>query len=316
MRSFTTFGLFALGLFALGMPGSLNAQPAPKVEFEVATIKQAGPLQPQAVAAGKIHVGMTIDGSRVDMGFLSLAELIPMAYRLKPFQLSGPDWLSQNRFDILAKIPEGAATEQIPEMLQALLVERFKLAAHMENKEHAVYALIEGKGGVKLKPGVPDTEPPPADGSKPGISIGTTDGSRATMTMQGNGAVIRSAQAGTIRTTAGPDGVHFDASNMNMTTLAEMLSRFADRPVVDQTGLKGGYQLTLTIPMQQVLQMARAAGAVPAGAALPPGLADGASDPSGTIFSTVQEMGLKLDPRKTPVQTVIVDHVEKLPTEN
>jgi uncharacterized protein (TIGR03435 family) len=202
-------------------------------------------------------------------------------------------------------------------MLQAMLADRFKLTAHMENKEHAVYALIEGKGGVKLKPGVDDTEPAPGDGSKQGFSVGTTDGSHATVSVQQNGAVVRSAQAGTIKMSAGPDGMHMDASNMNMTTLAEMLSRFVDRPVVDQTGLKGRYQLSLTLSMQEVLQMARAAGAVPAGApGLPPGLADAAADPSGTIFSTVQGMGLKLDPRKTPVQTVVVDHVEKLPTEN
>ena len=132
--------------------------------FDVATIKPAGPLQAQA-AAGKIRIGMNIDAARVDIGFMSLAEMIPVAFAVKPYQVSGPDWMKQNRFDILAKMPEGATKEQVPQMLQALLAERFKMVAHRESQEHPIYALVVGKNGPKLKDSAPDSDTPPAEES-------------------------------------------------------------------------------------------------------------------------------------------------------
>src|SRR5947209_15801513 len=87
------------------------AQTPPAPQFEVATIKPAAPLNPAMVAAGKLHVGMNVDQARVDIGFLSLADLIQTAYKVKRYQVSGPDWMGQQRFDILAKMPEGATKE-------------------------------------------------------------------------------------------------------------------------------------------------------------------------------------------------------------
>jgi hypothetical protein len=114
---------------AFGQAPDPNAAPKPAgLTFEVATIKPAEPLTPQLVASGKLHAGMSVDGARVDIGFFSLSDMIRAAYKLKSYQLSGPDWLSVQRFDILAKMPEGATKEQVPEMLQALLADRFKLA--------------------------------------------------------------------------------------------------------------------------------------------------------------------------------------------
>src|ERR1035437_6542153 len=110
--------------------------PAAPLAFEVATIKVAETIGPAQIASGKIHVGMKVDAARVDIGYLSLADLIAMAYKVKPFQITGPDWMSAQRFDILAKMPEGATKDDVPVMLQALLAERFKLTLHRENKEH------------------------------------------------------------------------------------------------------------------------------------------------------------------------------------
>jgi uncharacterized protein (TIGR03435 family) len=105
-----------------------------------------------------------------------------------------------------------------------------------------------------------------------------------------------------------------------MAELAEGLSPMSDHPIVDMTGLKGNYQVTLEISMQEIMAAARAAGAaVPAAA---PGggdagkPADAASDPGGSIFTAIQTLGLKLEPRKTPLTTIVVDRVEKMPTEN
>lgn len=92
-----------------------------------------------------------------------------------------------------------------------------------------------------------------------------------------------------------------------------------ERPVIDMTGLKGNYQVGLDLSMDDLRTVARSAGvAIPAGG--PPeagkGPADGASDPTSSIFSTVQQLGLKLEPRKAPIEILIIDHVEKTPTDN
>src|SRR6266851_98025 len=113
--------------------------------FEVATIKPSPPMNPSQAMAGKLHVGMKVDAARVDIGFFSLADMIGAAFRVKPYQVSGPSWMGVQRFDILANMPEGAKKDQVPEMLQALLAERFKLQFHKDTKEHAVYALVVGK---------------------------------------------------------------------------------------------------------------------------------------------------------------------------
>ena len=94
---------------------------------------------------------LTVTGSRVDIRFMSLQRLILTAYRLKPHQLSGPSWMSAERFDILAKLPDGGSKDAIPEMLQALLADRFKLTVHRENKEQPVLALVPAKTGTKLQ---------------------------------------------------------------------------------------------------------------------------------------------------------------------
>src|SRR5262245_58113052 len=103
----------------LAIAGAALAQ-TPKIEFEVASIRASDPITPQAIQSGKLRIGVNIDAQRVDLAFLSLADLLPIAFNVKSFQVQGPDWLNQQRFDIIAKIPEGATQEQLPQMLQAL----------------------------------------------------------------------------------------------------------------------------------------------------------------------------------------------------
>ena len=80
--------------------------------------------------------GMQVDASRVTMQFMSMMDILAAAYfRVKPYQVSGPSWLSTERFDIVAKIPEGVPQDKVPEMLQSLLADRFKLTMHRDNKE-------------------------------------------------------------------------------------------------------------------------------------------------------------------------------------
>jgi uncharacterized protein (TIGR03435 family) len=282
--------------------------------FEVASIKPSPPFNPGMIKAGQMHIGMKIDKARVDIGNMSLAELIRTAYNVKRYQISGPDWMNAQRFDVLATLPEGATPEQAPQMLQALLAERFKLAIHRESKEHAVYALVVGKGGLKLKESAPDPSPPAPAGNGQVQFSGNMDG---------KGVTVAGGPAGPMRMQMGPNGnMRLEASKMTMPMLAEMLSRFVDRPVVDMTELKGSYQVALELAMEDLRNMARTAGMPMPGGGLASGgeagrPADAASDPSGaSIFAAVQQFGLKLDPRKTPLEMIVVDHLEKAPSEN
>jgi len=209
----------------------------------------------------------------------------------------------------------------VPEMLQALLAERFKLTVHRESKEQAVYALVVGKNGPKLKEALPDADAP-AGGRAPT----TTDDVNPQVRLSGRGentqVSITGGPIGTAHMSMGPDGtMHLVASKMNMAALADTLSRFFDRPVVDLTELKGSYQVALDLSMEDLRNAARAFGVMApgmgggrdGGRATP----DAASDPGGlSIFAAVQQLGLKLEPRKTPLDLVVIDHLEKTPTEN
>ena len=304
-----------LALAAGGLPGQT---PAPAPAFDVASIKPSAPVTPAMAASGKIHAGMKITATRVDIGMLSLMDLICKAYDVKQYQVSGPAWLGAQRFDIVAKMPEGATKEQVPQMLQTLLAERFKLKIHRDDKQQpvAIYALVVAKGGPKMKQSQPDPNAPdPAAGS---------GSSEVTFSRTGKGSVVNDGQGGQTKVTMAADGktMHMENSKLSMARFSEMLSKFVDRPVVDKTELKGDYQVTVDLSMQDMMDAARRAGApVPPNA---PGArgdggrpADAASDPSGgSVFASIQALGLKLEPRKSSLDLIVIDHVEKLPTEN
>jgi uncharacterized protein (TIGR03435 family) len=99
------------------------------------------------------------DPARADFVRVSLTDLIARAYRVESFQISGPDWMNTAYFDIFAKLPDGSSTDSVPEMLQSLLADRFKLTLRRAEKEFSVYVLAVGKGGSKLLPRPPDYDP-------------------------------------------------------------------------------------------------------------------------------------------------------------
>ncbi len=321
---------------AFGQAISAPATP-PLPSFDVATVKPAGTLDPQKIMSGQMRIGMKVDEAMVDIGSLSLMDLMTIAFKVKSYQISGPDWMSSERFSIQAKIPEGVKKDQVPEMLQSLLAERFKLTYHREEKEQQVYALIVGKNGPKLKESPPDP-PAPAEGTPPPppakgeTVIGTgNEQVRINRSADGQGAVVRSAGTGNMKMTMEGGMMHMAAEKMSMEAFSQMISRFVDKPVVDMTELKGNFQVALNLSMSDMMNAAKASGmggnvmvmqhgggppgAGPAGDAAK--MAESASDPSGgSVFQSVQALGLKLDPRKSPVQRVVVDHMEKVPTEN
>jgi uncharacterized protein (TIGR03435 family) len=214
--------------------------------------------------------------------------------------VQGPDWIDSARFDITAKLPDGSSPERIPEMLQALLADRFKLTLHRDTKEHAIYALVAGKGGPKLKPAeVQTSEIPAGNGPAAGGAPGKGGLPRGAMMIQMD-----------------PAGAHLKASSATLAGLAEMISRFSERPVLDMTGIQGQYDFDLVFSPETMRMRGPGGGPMP-----PPGggersPADAPAERAGSIYDSVQRYGLKLEPRKAPMEVLIVDHLEKAPTEN
>jgi len=341
MRSFI-LGFTALSLSSLS--GAAWAQTAPRPSFEVASVKPAAPLDMMKLAAdaqaGKMpKIGPRVDGQQAEYTYMTLTDLLALAYGMKSYQISGPDWMGNTRFDIKAKMPDGSSKDDAPKMLQSLLEERFKLTSHLETKDHPVLALVVGKGGPKLQ------ESPPAEAIdenaplKPGErSLDTPDGPiRITTSKDGRGGTMNMGKRGTMnfRMEMGEQGdmnsmvMHMDFSQTTMEGFADMLTRFSQqltggqgRPIKDMTGLKGNYQVSLSITMADLMAMARNAGvdipgeAAAAGSANP-GANTAAAPPGGTTFTeAVEKVGLKLEKRTAPVEQLIVDHVEKTPIEN
>jgi uncharacterized protein (TIGR03435 family) len=249
---------------------------------------------------------MSIDNARVYIGSTSVVELVCRAYNVSRSQVvGGPAWLSASnveRFEIVAKMPDGATKEQVPEMLQALLAERFKLVAHRERRDTSVYALVVGKGGPKLKEAVPA----PASAGE------------ASEASQGNKSVVNSRGSGPFRMKAGENGqVRIEYDSLTMEGFASVLSHYLDRPVVDQTGLKGSYQVSYETNLMAMASKARANLALaPRPASNPAAAADAILDPDDSIFSSVKQLGLKLDSRELPCDVVVIDHIERTPTKN
>jgi uncharacterized protein (TIGR03435 family) len=297
----------------------------PALTFEVASVKPAGPLDPVAIASGKMRIGMKVDGAICDIASFSLRDLIRTAYEVKDYQITGPEWLgnpmSAQRFNIQATMPAGATEKQVPEMLKALLADRFKLTIHHDTKDHSVYALIVGKGGSKLKESEPDAPPPetPEEPKKGEMVMGQGSSQvriSGSMADGGKGAVIKGGPMGQMKMSMVEGKMHMEAAKMTMAMLCEFASRFVDRPIVDMTELKGNYIVALDLTMDDLKNVAKAAGMAMPGAGGAGGSAE-ASDPSGSsIFQSIQQMGLKLEARKAPLDTIVVDHLEKAPTEN
>jgi uncharacterized protein (TIGR03435 family) len=318
-------------------PSAIAQQPAhPKLAFDVATIHLSPPPDPARiradVQAGKLpRFGPHVTASRAEYIGMPLKDLIALAYRLRGYQVNGPDWLSSERFDIVATMPEGATRDDAPAMLRALLEDRFKMSAHKDTEEHKVLALLVGKNGSKLKKST--TTPEPVDENAPlkpnEITMDGPDG-LVRMTRNPDGSML--FDLGTRGTVAvklnlQDQALRIESSMVTMggftDTLSAILAQMGGQQVVDMTGLKGNYEIGVEIALADLMAMAGSPGVgpPPAGGPATGGPASGgpvASDPGGgaSIFQSVKQLGLELDERKAPVERLVIDHIEKMPTEN
>ncbi len=248
---------------------------------------QNAPLQPKfEVASVKrldrcIAANPLIDPGSVTFKSVPLKPVLMEAFKVKMEQIEGPSWLEADCFEISAKIPEGASRDQLPAMLQALLAERFKLVAHKEDRQRSGLALVVAKGGPKFK-----EDDPNANFMGPGHAGQMFFGG------SGHGAL---------------KGV------MTMATLASNLSRQGYGPVQDATGLTGRYGIDLTWTPEKALEPK--AVDETASAATPPGADITAPEPH--LFTALREsLGLKFERRNIQVQFLVIDHIERIPTEN
>jgi len=250
-------------------------QPPAKPTFEVASVK---PIDPNDSPL----VGMSADPSIVRYGNLTLRDAIRGAYKVRDFQIVGPDWMSTARFNVDAKLPAGASTDQIPEMFQSLLEERFGLTWRRERKEMQVYALLVGKDGPKLK--VAEKQP---DNQQ--MAMGTDGKPRAMVSFGG------SASSVTVR-----------APSASLLTLVGVTTRFTSKPLVDETGIEGLYDFTLTFVPEETTSLP---------GARPPDPSK-VSDPVPFLVDAVKQYGLRIETRKAPIDMFVVTHIEKTPTAN
>ena len=214
--------------------------------FEAASIK------PNTSASNNSSTHTTRGGITAEN--VSLRQLIERAYVVADDALFGPEWLGDNRFDIVARMPADTPAGQGRLMLQSLLAERFGLKVHRETRSVSGYALIAGKN-------------PPAMHEKPAGAEAKTNAGRG-----------------------GLNGTH-----ASMADLARLLALQLSQTVQDQTGLKGVFDFNL----EWSLDSARP------------------EDRVFTILTTVEEkLGLKLRPQKVSVDVLVVDHAERVPTEN
>jgi uncharacterized protein (TIGR03435 family) len=305
--------------------------------FEVATIKPAAPPATSMGPGGGMRIAMrmgaqggpgTSDPGQITYSNMTLKSLMVAAYGVKTYQVSGPNWMDTERFDIVAKVPAGSTKDDVKLMLQNLLAERFKLTLHREKKDLPMYALVVGKSGPKMKESPPD-DPDAKDAAGP-KDQGSSDADvqkakqaleNAMRTVVRDGAMPQlplGAGQGT-RMMMMPGRMRMMATKQTMAQFAETLANQMDRPVVDQTGLTKNYDFTLDFAPD-------AGGKEAMGIPLPPPPPSGGdggmprdadSQAAPSLFTALQEqMGLRLEQKKGPVDLLVVDHLEKTPTEN
>ncbi len=264
------------------LAAALKAQ---KPAFEVVSIKPARAMTPAMMNSGQFR--SRIDDALVDFSNISLMNLITMAYKVDQDYVSGPGWLADQTFAVMAKLPSGSNKSQVPAMLQRMLAERFKLAVHHPEKVQQVYLLTVGAQGLKLKESSGDESRKVCQG-RPGTYVcqfQTMPALAQALTMRAKTSALM-AQAG---------------------APARDDQRRIDLPVIDQTGLTGKYDVDL-----EWIE------------ALPgDGRGRGGTFPTQTsaptapdIFKALEQVGLKLEPGKHAFDAIAIDHIEKTPAEN
>ena len=278
------------------------------LRFEVASV---GKTMPDARGGYSSPRSMGGPGtslpSEINYVNLRLETLIETAYDLKEYQLVGPDWLrstDSEPFFISATIRQGATREQVNQMLRNLLAEQFKLTVHRETRDLPFYELALVRRGPKLKESLKERAGKDGESLRPArlagaaASLGLLEEKDGFLRLPAG--AIRPAFGGPAATWATPPVQHAVGGNQNIAGLVTYLSHASElyygRPVVDKTGLTGNWDYNLEY----------AQGAGPANS---PGLP---SDSAPDLITAVRDqLGFKMEPKKGPIEVLVVDHIEK-----
>jgi len=285
--------------------------------FEVASVR---------MTSDNARVSRTLTDTRVDIT-ASLNWVLFWAFRAQyyEFQISAPAWLSDAGVEIHATMPAGATVEQVPEMLQRLLAERFGLVVHREVRQTDGYELLVGPDGIKMREVAPLDElqkefPPQFSSAGRRLSDTTTqtpDGTVRRIAIPGGGFIQVTSRTLWERSNVlepGARGTHpkINATRMTMAELVPFLWETVDAPVVDKTGLTGVYQFTLELPRGTITERLARELTQRLGATA------SSSTPSGALSAVkaIESLGLKIERRRVPVEVVVVDKMSRTPTEN
>ena len=317
-------------------------------QFEVASIRPSTPMPlgggqtkggrsgAPVDAAGSCGIArLTLSSSRAKFLCVSLAHMIAYAYGVRVADISGSDWMTgpgAAKFDVVAKLPQGSEEAQAPQMFQSLLNQRFMLAVHLGNKLEPGYALVAAGGGVRLKeaalganavqpPADPDPLICPPQNFNCAPAIRNIGGVQIRVTpVSGEVRKLSNARIGVGTVTRlGPGKTKIEAPSITLAGLADVLTSQLGAVVADSTGVSGRFEalLEVSVNVDQLRDQAEAAIAAAKSAGPGPLPAAPAGDPVLAAYqNALQRVGLHLESRKATIETLVVDHAEKIPTEN
>lgn len=318
--------LVSLAGLLMATAAAFGQAPASKLVFDVASVRPSPAPDMQKMMmdlqAGKKPESVHIEGSRATFVYMSLKQLIAYAYKLRAYEVTGPDWMITDRFDIVARMPDGATKDDVPDMLQALLKDRFHLTAHRQVVDQPVLGLVAAKNGLKLQPAAANVEV--LDETAPlkaGESMMDTVDGRVLKRGNGDGSTTYVGPWGnfTLKFDGQSLSMHMQSESIDMKGFAMMMTTLGGgegRQVVDMTGLTGKYQTAADFSLMDLTSSLRDQGIdIPTGGGPQGG---GATDPEGgaTVSAALEKLGLKLEKSRAQVQRLVVDAVEKSPTEN
>lgn len=267
-------------LVALSVAPILCQTPGSGTVFEVASVRRSPP------DSSDFQRSWGQGSGRVVLRRVSLHFLIREAYGLHDYQISGPDWLKVELYDILASAPAGTPRSQILRMLQSLLQERFQMTFHRETEEAPIYALTVRPGGPMLKE--ISNDPATDSSTEQDVTIAVNAGKP---TIKINDHVL-----GPYRSTPRETSFHYEFEAMTMAGLERFLNQgYFDRPVLNRTGISGAYALTIDAPFS----------------------VSGNNDPTGySVEESLRKHGLQLTRQRGTVERFVIDRISKDPAEN
>ena len=308
IRSTSAFVLVTLFVATTTFAQAPAAPPAavsPNATFEVASVKPSNPNPDPTNPLSMIAMMMPQPGGRLTATNMPLRFLIMAAFGLQQEAqlIGGPSTLLAAKYDITARANTEMIGKELPQLLQSLLADRFKLKTHTETRELPVYDLVlarsDGRLGPDLKPSKSDCSKPEEVLAQQGAALAKGDVS----------SFVGKPQPCSVATdpSGGPLNLVLRGDGQEVKQLVEILTQFTGRPVRDKTGLTGRYDFAMKLDLQMVLGVAQKMGAnIPAGAAANIPQSDGSS-----LMTTLNEqLGLKLDSVKDNATVVIIDSVE------